>query len=92
MFILTSTDRLNRCYENFINLRFPVSINVYNSHYYLFYLMEAEIEFLATYWAVMIDVFLVSIFCVIIAQYKILTKAFENIGHNIKLKNGKQEQ
>lgn len=92
MFILTSTDRLNRRFENFINLRFPVSINEYNSHYYLFYLMEAEIGFLATYGAVMIDVFLVSIFCVIIAQYKILTKTFENIGHNIKLKNGKQEQ
>lgn len=92
MFILTSADRKTRRYENFINLRFPVSIKMYNTHYYIFYLMEAEIGFLATYGAVMIDVFLISIYCVIIAQYKILAKAFEKIGHQIKFQNSKQEK
>jgi len=85
-FFLIKTDQNNhQRYQNIFNMRYPVSINTYNQYFFIFYAIEVIIGSFILYNSILIDTFLVSFCWVLIAQYEILSKAFENI----ELKDGK---
>lgn len=69
-------------YLNIINLKFPVTVNIYNDYYFVFYLMEVAVGFCIVYGSVLVDAFLMSFCWVISAQYQSVTKAYETLGYN----------
>lgn len=68
-------------YENIINIQFPVHVHVYNEYYFIFYTMELILVIYLVYVALFIDIYIISISYVLIAQYKIIARAFENVGY-----------
>lgn len=73
----------NQLYKNILSLWYPVTINIYNQYFYLFYGVEFVI---ITYFAysILVDTFVVCICLIMTTQYKILTKAFAIIGRQNK--------
>lgn len=89
-FFMLATDQINnQRYQNVFNMRYPVTINTYNQYYLVFYAIEVILAAFILYNSILIDTFLVSFCWVIIAQYEILTKAFENIGYEDTFQNRK---
>lgn len=78
-------------YENVINLRFPVTTNVYNNNYLLFYGIEIFTIIYLAYAFIIIDTLLISISFTLIAQTKMHALAFENIGYENGHENGKHK-
>lgn len=74
-------------YENIYNLEFPVTMEFYNDYFYMFYFMEVVQASYICYYTIMIDLFLISFCWATIAQYQVLTKSFEGIGHEGKREN-----
>lgn len=85
-FILKKTE--NQRLENIINRRYPITVNTYNQYYVLYYVIEMILAVMSLYLVAITDILLLSIGWAIIAQYKILTISFKNIGHNVNLQNG----
>lgn len=82
-------ERIRR-YDNIFNFRFPVTINTYNHYYFLFYFTEGIIILFIGYGIFIIDLLLISISYVLIAQYEIHAQAFNSIRQNLQdLQNGK---
>lgn len=77
-----SDDEITPRLENINNYRYPVSIETYNHYYYIFYLIEAFSGIIIEYGILIVDVLLISISYVFIAQYEIHKMAFANIGHD----------
>lgn len=77
-------------YENIFNLRFPVTINTYNDYYYIYYLFESLLVLFMLHTTSIIDILLISISYGLIAEYEVLARAFENIGHEEEHQNGKR--
>lgn len=85
-------DNMNLQYcPNILNLRYPVTTSFYNQNFYTFYVMELIITVYIAYYSIFIDNFIISICMAIIAQHEIITRAFENIGHEDILENSKYE-
>lgn len=74
-------------FENIYNLEFPVNMDFYNKHFYMFYFMEVIQASYICYYTIMIDLFLISFCWATIAQYQVLTKSFEGIGYEDKYEN-----
>jgi len=72
----------NQRYHNIFNMQYPVSANIYNRYYYLFYLMEIAMGIFVLNYSMIIDNFLISLCWAIIAQYEVITTAFESIGND----------
>lgn len=62
-----------------INYRYPLTINTFNEHFILFYMIELAILTFDVFVHGVFDIFIVSVGFTIIAQYEIITRAFENI-------------
>lgn len=77
-------------YQNIINIKFPVTVNIYNKYYYVFYFMEISIGFCIVYGSVLVDAFLMSFCWIIAAQYQSITTSYEIFGHD-QLKSAKSE-
>ncbi|XP_022175106.1 uncharacterized protein LOC111037054 [Myzus persicae] len=77
----------NQRYHNIFNMQYPVSASIYNRYYYLFYLMEIAMGIFVLNYSMIIDNFLISLCWAIIAQYEVITTAFENIGNDCELEN-----
>nr|AQS60751.1 olfactory receptor 37 protein [Acyrthosiphon pisum] len=75
----------NQRYHNIFNMQYPVSANIYNQYYYLFYLMEIAMGIFVLNYSMIVDNFLISLCWVIIAQYEVITTAFEKIGNDCEL-------
>lgn len=88
-FLIKTGNPLNRRYQNIFNLRYPVSIHIYNQYYYVFFGIEVIVGIFQLYSSVLIDTFLVSLCWVLITQYEILKNAFENVGNEYELQKGK---
>lgn len=73
--------------ENIINLRFPVSVSVYNNNYFLFYTTEFLIGITLELTTIIFDIFFILFCCAIIAQYEIVSRAYKNIGYERKSQN-----
>lgn len=71
-----------RRYENVFNFRFPVTVRVYNDYFLIFYVAEAMIIMILSQINVTFNSFFVSICCVMIAQYEVITRAYENVFHD----------
>jgi len=79
-----------RRYENVINLRFPVSIQVFNDFFVFFYAIEVIALVFIAYAVLVVDTFLIiHISRVLLALYDISTKSFSCIGYEQQFKNGK---
>lgn len=81
------TEGPNQRYHNIFNMQYPVSASIYNHYYYIFYLMEIAMGIFVLNYSMIIDNFLISLCWAIIAQYEVITTAFENIGNDCKLEN-----
>ncbi|KAE9536795.1 hypothetical protein AGLY_006857 [Aphis glycines] len=79
------TESPNQRYHNIFNMQYPVSASIYNNYYYIFYLMEIAMGIFVLNYSMIIDNFLISLCWAIIAQYEVITTAFENIGNDCKL-------
>lgn len=77
----TSENITNQRKMNIMNLEFPVTIPTYNEYYNIFYLMEMFTIIFFMYIVNISDLFLISFCMVISAQYKVLARAFKNIGY-----------
>lgn len=73
---------VSRRYENIININFPVTVQTYNEHYFVFYTMEVAIGACIVYGSVVFDVFLMSFCWIVSAHYQSVTTAFEQFGHD----------
>ncbi|XP_060874501.1 uncharacterized protein LOC132948166 isoform X1 [Metopolophium dirhodum] len=71
----------NGRFQNIMNLRYPVSTYTYNHYYFIFYLMEVVVAIFTMYAMIIPDILLMCVCWAIIAQQKVLTRAFKNIGH-----------
>lgn len=77
-------------YENLFNLRYPVTINVFNDYYFVFYVFEVSLLILIVYGAFIFDAFLILYLCnIFIATYTTISQDFEIIGHEEQFLNGK---
>lgn len=87
-FMVKSNDGTRR-FENILNLRYPVTINVFNDYYLIFYLAEVLLMVYVVYSA-LIHVLLINYICNVFAMlYKLNTIAFKQIGHQQPIINGK---
>lgn len=66
--------------ENIVNWRYPISVRTHNRYYIAFYLAETIIGSYCFYCITIIDSFLMSFCWVIMAQHKVLCRAFSNVG------------
>lgn len=87
IFPLMIEKNLDERRQNIFNMLFPVSTNKYNQYFYIFYVLEIMMGWFIVYYMMMIDIFIVTFCWVTIIQYKILGRAFENIGYEDKVKN-----
>lgn len=71
----------NQYYENIFNIKFPVSACTYNRYYFVFYLIEIVFETFLFVNTTIINIFLITFYLTIIAQYEVLAHAFEDLGH-----------
>lgn len=76
-----SDDEVTQRLENINNFRYPMSIESYNRYYYLLYFIEMGASTTILYGISIVDVLLISISYVFIAQYEIHKEALANIGH-----------
>lgn len=88
-FYMTKFEAEKQRYENIFNFRFPVTINTYNDYFYVFYVFELITLSFISYTTIIIDILLISISYGLIAEYEVLARAFENIGHEQEHQNGK---
>jgi len=85
----TTPEDENGRFQNIMNLRYPVSTYTYNRYYFIFYSMEVMVAIFTMYAMIMPDILLMSMCWAIIAQQEVLTRAFENIGHEDNSQTGK---
>lgn len=74
--------------RNILQMQYPVRVDTFNGHYYVFFVMES-ITLVFNAYSLFIDSFLLSIAFVITNQYKILTHTFERIGAQGEYDGGK---
>lgn len=81
-------------FENIINFRYSVTVDMYNDRYLLFYAGELLVTVFFVYVYVIFDVFFISFCYDIIARYEMIARAFENVGHykNLSLDPNDQGQ
>lgn len=73
--------KTNQRMENILNHRFPVTIYTYNNYFILFYIIELALLSFALIIFLANDFFIISFGFNIMAQYEIITMAFEDIGY-----------
>jgi len=73
---MTTNQRFNCIY----NFRFPVTVRNFNYHFVLFYIMELMTLIYSLVVHTVFDIFIISFCSVIIAQYEIVARAFEDVG------------
>lgn len=71
----------NQRYLNLVNFFFPVTTDVFNRYYCIFYVMECFFMVLLFYTSTLSDIFIMSFCWTSIAHYKIITQAFATVGH-----------
>lgn len=76
--------------KNIFDMQYPfITLHAYNQYFYVFYVNEFLIILYLMYTTAMIDTFLMSFCWIIMAQYKILYRAFEDIGNKDTSQIGK---
>lgn len=73
---------LNKRFSCIYDFRFPVTISDYNNHFIWFYIMELVTLIYSLVIHTTFDIFIISFCCVLIAQYEIMARAFEDVGRN----------
>jgi len=84
--LTNSNDNLR--FQNIINLRFPVTISIYNKYFLIFYMMELFIFVNILYITIVTEIFFITFCWAIIGQYKSLQVATKKIGHEDELTIG----
>jgi len=80
--MFTTYDNENpRFLQNIFNIRFPINMYTYNQYYVIFYVMELSIVSFLSALISITDIFILSLSLIIITQFKVLSRAFENIGY-----------
>lgn len=64
---------------NSINMRFPVTVETYNSFYNFFFMLESTMVAYAGYGLVTFDLFVIALLLLISTQYEIVSSAYENL-------------
>jgi hypothetical protein len=82
-----NANQSNRRLENILNFRFPVPVNYYNNNYVIFYIMESCIVMFLLYMHIVSEVFFVSLCFVMIAQYEMIKRAYENFNGELICEN-----
>lgn len=74
---------------NIYNLRYPLSTDVYNEYYILFYVLEFLIALHLSMCFFLSDVMLISFSWVMIVQHDVLAQSFQEIGHGKNQQTGR---
>lgn len=74
--------------SSIINLRYTSSARTHNRYFVVFYAMEGVVGTYIMYVLAVTDVLLLSICLAIVAQYEVLTRAFESVGYDEKDQHG----
>lgn len=74
-----------RRYENVFNFQFPVSTIVFNDYYLIFYAMEITVLIYFTVVNMVYNVFFTVISTVLIGQYEVIKRAFEDVSHELEI-------
>lgn len=69
---------------NVVNLKYPITVNTYNTFYKFIYVMEVMIVLYSAYGLVAFDTFLIAILQLISTHYEIISLAYENLECNVK--------
>lgn len=79
--------------RNIFDLQYPyITLHAYNQYFFVFYAIEFLIIVYLMYTTIMVDTFLMSFCWNIMAQYKILYRAFEDIGNEDTSRIGKDNK
>lgn len=78
---MTFSHKINQRMGNILNCRFPLTVYTYNNYFILLYIIEFAVLSFGVFVFLANDVFIISFGFVIMAQYEIIIKAFENIGY-----------
>lgn len=79
--IFLPRDTNNERIQNILNYPFPFTTSSYNKYYVIFFGIEAFICVFFVYGLFLVDLLLLSFGWVIIAQYRVIHRAFADIGH-----------
>lgn len=74
--------------SNIINLKYPVSVETYNTFFYAFYIMEFTTMIYSFYGVVTFDLFLIVILQLISTQYDVVRSAYANLEVVVKNDEG----
>jgi len=83
--MLMISENQDQRYENIFNMKFPVSTSTYNQYYFIFYLLELIVLTYMYIIVTMVNIYIILFYGAIIAQYEILRRALQSIGHGDKL-------
>jgi len=67
---------------NIFNFHFPILTATYNQYYSIFYVLESFIMIFIVYMIIYTDIYVITLSHITIYHYKVLYRAFENIGHD----------
>jgi len=87
-FMIGSGTSIQR-YESIYNPPYPISMSVFNQYYFIFYFMELIVVYILLLVFIIFNTIFTSFSFVFVAQYEILSRAFENIGHDQEFEKGK---
>ncbi|XP_026814358.1 uncharacterized protein LOC113554633 [Rhopalosiphum maidis] len=82
----------NRRFENIFNFRFPVTTVYYNNNYFIFYFIEVSIIMILLYTHILSDIFFISLCYVMIAQFKMIKRAYENVNSELNSENNSENK
>lgn len=80
----TANETKNDHYHlNILNFRFPITMDTYNQYYSIFYAIDSVVLVTIVFVILYSDMYVMSLSLIIISHYKVLNRAFENIGHDL---------
>ncbi|XP_060842462.1 uncharacterized protein LOC132922785 [Rhopalosiphum padi] len=82
----------NQRFENIFNFRFPVTNSYYNNNFFIFYIIELSIGLPLAYMHLVSEVFFISLCCVMIAQYEMIKRAYENVNSELNYENSNKQK
>lgn len=73
---------------NVINLKYPVTTDIYNAFYVVFYILECILLFCVAYGIFAFDLFAMTMLMVISVQYEVVALAYEHLEEPMDSENG----
>lgn len=88
--MFTTSEHADRRRQNIIDIPYPIDTDSYNRYYVVFYTLELMVLIFIGYGSIIVDSYVISLYWIITAQYEILIRAFEDVGHEERSQIGKK--